>query len=76
MFASMNICRGHSLSKRDDFESIFYIMVYLLNGYQLPWSSLENNLNLKINSLKEVRKMRSEPIMQNEICKLLQPEFV
>lgn len=42
MFASMNVCRGHRLSRRDDFESIFYILIYLLY-HRLPWSGLEKN---------------------------------
>ena len=38
MFSSMNICRGSNLSRRDDVESVLYILVYLINQHQLPWS--------------------------------------
>jgi hypothetical protein len=34
----MNTCRALSKSRRDDFESIFYIVSYLINGLRLPWS--------------------------------------
>lgn len=38
LFASLNSCRGNNKSRRDDLQSIIYIMVYLLNGQNLPWS--------------------------------------
>lgn len=38
LFCSMNTCRALSTSRRDDFESIFYIVSYLINGFRLPWS--------------------------------------
>jgi len=37
MFASLNSCRGNNKSRRDDIESIFYLMIYLYNGNYLPW---------------------------------------
>lgn len=38
MFASVNICKGAALSRRDDIESLIYILAYLLNNHRLPWS--------------------------------------
>ena len=38
MFASMNICKGYRLSRRDDIESVVYILLYMLNEHKLPWS--------------------------------------
>ena len=37
MFASLNSCRGNTKSRRDDIQSILYIMIYLLNKNSLPW---------------------------------------
>ena len=37
MFASLNSCRGNNKSRRDDIQSLMYIMVYLLKD-KLPWS--------------------------------------
>lgn len=37
MFASLNSCRGNNKSRRDDIESIFYLLIYLYNGNYLPW---------------------------------------
>lgn len=32
LFASLNSCRGFNKSRRDDVESAFYVLIYLLNG--------------------------------------------
>ena len=40
LFASLNSCRGFNKSRRDDVESIFYILIYLLNKEFLPWCDL------------------------------------
>ena len=38
MFASLNSCRGGNKSRRDDIESAFYVLLYLINQQTLPWS--------------------------------------
>ena len=47
LFASLNSCRGYSKSRRDDMESVFYLIAYLLNQRELPWMSIKRN-NAKI----------------------------
>ena len=42
LFCSLNTCRAFNKSRRDDFESIFYVLLYLLNDFALPWSNLLN----------------------------------
>jgi hypothetical protein len=37
MFASLNSCRGNNKSRRDDIDSIFYLIIYLYNQNFLPW---------------------------------------
>lgn len=40
LFASQNACRGYFKSRRDDLESLMYIMIYLYNEQSLPWCDL------------------------------------
>jgi serine/threonine protein kinase len=40
IFASLNSCLGNSKSRRDDLESAFYMIVFLLNRNNLPWMHL------------------------------------
>ena len=41
LFASLNSCRGHNKSRRDDIEAAFYVLIYLLNNQTLPWSNFD-----------------------------------
>ena len=42
LFASLNSCRGFNKSRRDDVESLFYMLIYLINEEYLPWCDLLN----------------------------------
>lgn len=67
MFASINTHLGIEQSRRDDLESLGYIMVYFLKG-QLPWQ------NIKIKSKKEkIQKLMELKIGTHldELCKNL-----
>ena len=58
-FASANALRGGEQSRRDDIESIGYMMVYFLKK-RLPWQSITGNKKieryLKIKKKKKIRK--------------------
>ena len=41
VFASANSHVGHELSRRDDMESLLYVLVYLATGW-LPWLNPNN----------------------------------
>lgn len=38
-FASINQCSGYQKTRRDDYESVFYILLYMINPI-LPWSHI------------------------------------
>lgn len=57
MFASLNSCRGFNKSRRDDVESLFYLVIYLLNGNQLPWIKTDQNHPRTLNDLLKFRLM-------------------
>ena len=40
IFASLNQCQNFQRSRRDDLESAFYMVVFLLNKNRLPWDYL------------------------------------
>ena len=58
-YVSVNVHDGLTPSRRDDMESIGYIMIYLSGGY-LPWSVKENDSGSKndTSSLPDVRNMK------------------
>ena len=43
MFGSLNSCRGNNKSRRDDIESLFYLIIYLFNGNYLPWKDFKGS---------------------------------
>jgi serine/threonine protein kinase len=70
-FASANAIRGGEQSRRDDIESIGYMLVYFLKK-KLPWQGITANKKmeryLKIYNLKK-------NITPDKLCEGLEPEF-
>ena len=48
MFASLNSCRGNNKSRRDDIESLFYLIIYLYNENYLPWKDFKGTFKQMI----------------------------
>ena len=70
-FASINSLSGYELSRRDDLESIAYIIIYFLKG-RLPWQGLKaNNLENKFKKILEKKKEISAAFL----CKEFPEEF-
>ncbi|CAK81420.1 unnamed protein product (macronuclear) [Paramecium tetraurelia] len=70
-YASSNAHKRLSLSRRDDMESLCYMLIYLLKG-QLPWQNLQfTSEEDKINQVGQM-KMRLD---SNELCQGLPIEF-
>ena len=44
-FASIRSCQGFSKSRRDDLESILYLVIFLLNENSLPWIGNNEHAN-------------------------------
>ena len=47
LFSSLNSCRGFNKSRRDDIESAFYMLIYLINHQSLPWSDFDKKFKDK-----------------------------
>lgn len=58
-YASLSVHRGNTPSRRDDLESLGYVMLYLLGG-ELPWQGLtisESERNVVVAELKSECKL-------------------
>jgi len=71
-YASLNVVQGVELSRRDDMESLAYVLIYFLRG-SLPWQGL------KVSGTKQQRfeKMveMKQSIKPEELCKGYPGEF-
>ena len=70
-FLSQNALNGYELSRRDDLESIAYIIIYFLKGC-LPWQGLK--LNNKEEKYKKICEIKNQ-ITPKNLCKDLPEEF-
>ena len=68
-FISINAMRGGEQSRKDDLESIGYMLIYLLKGF-LPWKEFENKNN-KILKIYELKKK----IPLSRLCKYTPEEI-
>jgi serine/threonine protein kinase len=70
-FSSYNSHLGYELSRRDDMESLGYILVYLLKGF-LPWQNLKaKDKQEKREKIKEMK----QKIKTEDLCCGLPLEF-
>lgn len=58
IFASLNSCRGYNKSRRDDMQSLLYVMVFLLNGGALPWSDFHKKFKDRDFAFKDYLRER------------------
>ena len=70
-YASINALGGCEQSRRDDLESIFYILIYFLKG-SLPWQGLK--VNKKEDRHKKIYEIKKN-IQIKELCSRLPQEF-
>ena len=70
-YASISAHSGIEISRKDDLESLIYVLVFLYKG-NLPWQNLKVSENEKTKKVGEMKlKLSSE-----EICKDMPEEFV
>ena len=70
-YSSINSQMGINQTRRDDLESLGYILIYFLKG-KLPWMGLKNNLNDTHSKIVEI-KMK---IPLKDLCNDLPIEFL
>ncbi|CAD8098226.1 unnamed protein product [Paramecium sonneborni] len=70
-YASTNAHKGNSLSRRDDLESLGYMLIFLLKG-QLPWQNLQ--FIDDEDKMRQVGQMKMKMEI-NELCKGIPVEF-
>ena len=73
-YASYNASRGVEQSRRDDLESIGYMLIFLATGY-LPWKGLslkDKNMQKKYKEMLLLKKYTPT----KDLCRNLPPQFV
>jgi len=80
-FAGVNAHLGHNQARRDDIESIGFIIIYLRHG-RLPWQGL-NTSSMRILGNRDASKKRSRAICDlkieiplEKLCSGLEPEIL
>ena len=70
-YSSLNALEGGSQSRRDDLESLGYVLIYLCLG-RLPWQGkISNSKEDKYYKIREIKKN----ITPSELCNSLPPQF-
>lgn len=71
-YASINVHRGFQQARRDDLESLGYVMLYFLRG-TLPWMNMDGNHDRKQKNERILEKKLSTKI--EDLCQQLPIEF-
>ena len=72
-YISLNAIRGYEQSRRDDLESLGYMLIFLINK-TLPWLKAEKLKSTKMEIRKNIYKLKSTTPVE-EICSGLPSEF-
>ena len=72
-YMSINACKGYEHSRRDDLESLGYMLIYLMKN-NLPWAYVEDENISPRAKLKKICSLKISTTLQ-ELCKDLPNEF-
>ena len=75
LFASLNSCRGFNKSRRDDIESLFYMVIYLLNQSYLPWCDLDTKDRDIVKKFKDLLADRLNLNLIKQMFQMIPPEL-
>ena len=75
LFASLNSCRGNSKSRRDDIESAFYMIIFMINCGSLPWSQLDPYRGDDSDFLSTLQE-RFKTTLVRKLFKMVPPDLV
>ena len=70
-FASLNTHYGYEQSRRDDLESLFFVLIYLLKG-SLPWQGIQ--AKVKKEKYEKILKLKENTPIK-DLCNKLPIEF-
>ncbi|KAM3133923.1 hypothetical protein pb186bvf_014038 [Paramecium bursaria] len=70
-YASIAAHKGFEIARKDDLESLFYVIIYFLRG-NLPWQNLQVQEKDRTTAVGELK----QKIELNELCNGLPHEFV
>lgn len=71
-YSSLNSHLGIEQSRRDDLESLAYVLIYLLKG-SLPWQNVR--IKDKTEKIKKIKKIKAETSSE-KLCEKLPEEFL
>ena len=72
-YASINATRGAQQSRRDDLESLGYVLLYFLNNKHLPWQNIYCN---PVSNKYELIYNIKNNITPEKLCEFLPKEFI
>lgn len=74
-YVSINVHNGITPSRRDDLESVFYVLLYFLVG-ELPWNTKASGIHNQIERYQLIRREKLELINNKDILNFVPNELI